>query len=162
MEDRDNMKKYIYILFFVLLIPFASEAGGGLKKALVTSSAAMKAQSERIKVISENIANSETTGLTSAADPYRRKTIFFENVKDDESGANVLQVKKIERDKSDFKMIYRPEHPAANADGYVKYPNVDRNLESIDIREAQKSYEANVTAIEVTKQMMERSLDLMR
>ncbi len=65
-------------------------------------------------------------------------------------------------DQSDFKLVYRPEHPAANEDGYVKFPNVDTSLESIDLREAQRTYEANVTAIEVTKQMMERSLDLMR
>ncbi len=156
------MKELVYIFLFIICVPSVSEAAGGLKKALTSSASAMKAQSERIRVITENIANSDTTGLTETEEPYRRKTVYFENVKDDETGANVVKVKKIARDDSEFKLIYRPDHPAANADGYVRFPNVDRNLENIDIREAQRSYEANVTAIEVTKQMMERSLDLMR
>lgn len=155
------MKKLFYISF-ALLLPSLSFAGGGLGSALEISASGMQSQSERIKIITENIANSETTGLSPEDQPYRRKLVFFDNVKDKKTGANVVKIKKIGEDQSDFKLYYKPEHPAADADGYVKYPNVDRNLEGIDLREAQRGYEANVTAIETTKQMMERSLDLMR
>jgi flagellar basal-body rod protein FlgC len=154
------MKKLL-LTFLVILLPSISFAAG-LKSAMETSASAMRAQSERIKVITENIANSDNTGINSNEDPYRRKTIFFEEVKDKDSGTNLVKIKKIDTDKSEFKLLYMPNHPAANADGYIKTPNVDRNLESMDLREAQRSYEANVTAIENSKQMMDRTLDLLR
>lgn len=155
-----DMKKLF--LAFVLLVSPASSYCSGLESALDVSASGMRAQSERIKVVTENIANSDTTGVDPNEEPYRRKTIFFEEQKDSSTGSNLVKVKKYGKDNSDFKLVYQPNHPAANEEGYVKYPNVDKNLESIDLRDAQRSYEANVSAIENTKQMMERTLDLMR
>lgn len=154
------MKKFL-LTFIVIFLPSISLAAG-LKSAMETSASAMRAQSERIKIITENIANSDNTGIKPDEDPYRRKVVFFEEVKDKETGANLVNIKKIDTDKSEFKLLYMPNHPAANADGYIRTPNVDRNLESMDLREAQRSYEANVTAIENSKQMMDRTLDLLR
>lgn len=155
------MKKLFYIFALLLLAPQNSYSRG-LEGALDVSASGMRAQSERIKVVTENIANSDTTGTDPNDEPYRRKTIFFEEQKEAKSGSSLVAVKKKGTDNSDFKLIYQPSHPAANEEGYVKYPNVDKNLESIDLRDAQRSYEANVSAIENTKQMMERTLDLMR
>lgn len=147
-------------LIFILL-PFSS-AASSLKNAIDTSASALKAQSERTKVISENIANSETTGLTSEEDPYRRKVISFKTEKDRKTGANLVKVRKINTANEPFKMEYRPGHPAANAEGYVKMPNVTNSLESMDLRQAQRSYEANLSAIETSRNMNERALDLLR
>jgi flagellar basal-body rod protein FlgC len=157
------MKKYFKYFIFLLAFFFANNSfSGSLDSAMQTSASAMNAQSERIKVVTENIANTDTTGINPFEEPYRRKTIYFSQEKDKKTGAKLVQVKKIDRDKSDFKLVYQPEHPAANDEGYVRYPNVDRNLESMNLREAQRSYEANISAIEITKQMMDRSLDLMK
>lgn len=152
--------KYLLIIFisFFSVNSFA----GGLDSAIETSASGMRVQSERIKIVTENIANSDTTGINPNEDPYRRKTIFFEESKDDDANANLVKVKKIDKDNSEFKLVYQPNHPAANEEGYVKLPNVDKSLESMDLRDAQRSYEANISAIETTKQIMERTLDLMR
>ncbi|HCR85238.1 MAG TPA: flagellar basal body rod protein FlgC [Alphaproteobacteria bacterium] len=144
------------------LFSASSLAGGSLKQALAVSASGMKAESERIKVITENIANSDTTGLSPTQEPYRRKTVFFNQIIDKKTGTKLVNVKRIGVDNSDFKIVYQPNHPAADEAGYVKYPNVDRMMESMDMREAQRNYEANITAIEITKGMMDRSLDLMR
>ncbi len=156
------MKLLAYITSFLFCVAAVPALAGGLNSALETSASAMQAQSARIKVVTENIANSDTVGVNPEEEPYRRKTIFFEEKHDPKTGANLVKVKKIARDNSDFKLLYQPNHPAANADGYIKTPNVERSLESMDLREAQRSYEANVAAIENTKQMMDRTLDLMR
>ncbi len=155
--------KFNAVYIFILILVFSIDANaGGLKNALEISASGMQAQAERVKVITENIANSDTTGLTQNETPYRRKIIVFENDKDAKIKANLVKIRKIDTDKSPFKLVYKPEHPAANEEGYVKYPNVDKNLESIDLKEAQRAYEANITAIENTKMMIDRSLDLLR
>ncbi|MDX1948927.1 MAG: flagellar basal body rod protein FlgC [Rickettsiales bacterium] len=155
------MKIFFYIFLSILF--FAENSfSAGLKNALDISASGMQAQAERVKIITENIANTDTTGISPNDTPYRRKIIVFQNVKDAKTKANLVKVRKIDTDKSDFKLVYMPEHPAANEEGYVKFPNVDKNLESIDLKEAQRAYEANITAIENTKQMIDRSLDLLR
>ncbi len=154
------MLKRIYILIS-LLFPVAALAGP-LDDSLSTSASAMQAQSQRIRIVTENIANANTTGISPTDIPYRRKLVFFEETKDPKTGANLVQVRKTDFDNSDFKLMYQPNHPAADAQGYVKYPNVDPALESMDLREAQRSYEANISAIENTKQIQQRALDLMR
>lgn len=155
------MFRYISVMAFFIF--FASSVhAGSLKNAMKISSYGLKAQSKRMEVVAENIANSDTTGLSPNEEPYRRKIIFFENEYDDEQGINAVKVRKISRDNGDFKLIYRPDHPAANEEGYIKLPNVDRSLESMDMREAQRNYEANISVIETTKKMMDRTLDLMR
>jgi len=157
------MKNIFYISLF-LLISFVGTpvSAGSLESALDTSASGMRSQSERMKIVTENIANADTIGINPNDDPYRRKTIYFQEVKDPYSQTKLVTVRKVARDNSDFKLAYQPNHPAANADGYIKTPNVDKNLEAMDLKESQRSYEANVSAIENTKQIMERTLDLMR
>lgn len=151
------------ILFISIVIFFGINASAGsLKNSMNISAYGLKAQSKRMEIVAENIANSDTIGLSPDEDPYRRKVIFFENARDEDLGINTVKVRKIGHDNSDFKLVYKPDHPAANADGYIKLPNVEGSLESMDMREAQRVYEANISAIETTKNMMKRTLDLMR
>ena len=134
-----------------------------LNNALTISSYGMKAQSARIKVISENVANSDTTGLTPGSDPYARKTITFKNVMDREMDARMPEVEKISQDKkTPFTEKYMPDHPAADAAGMVKMPNVNPLVELMDMREAQRSYEANLGMMEQSRNMMNQTIDLMR
>jgi len=122
----------------------------------------MKAQSMRLRVVSENVANAASTGNAPGADPYRRKTVTFQNVLDRKLGAEVVGRGKIGTDKSEFRLTYDPSHPAADGRGYVKMPNVNTVIEMADMREASRGYEANVTVIEQAKAMSSRTLDLLR
>jgi flagellar basal-body rod protein FlgC len=127
------------------------------------SAQGMRTQGTRIRVITENIANASTTGDTPGADPYRRQTITFKNEMDRELGVRTVRVDDISEDmKSKFKLKYIPDHPAANEEGYVKMPNVSSMIETMDIREAQRSYEANLGMIEQARSMMQRTIDLLR
>lgn len=131
--------------------------------SMMISAHGMKAQGARIRVITENVANADTTALTPGGNPYRRKTISFKNELDKKLGVDLVDVNKIGKDtKTPFKMKYMPDHPAANADGYVKMPNVNPLLEMMDIREAQRSYEANLGMIEQARSMITRTIDLLR
>ena len=122
----------------------------------------MHAQSARLKVISENIANANSTGSTPDADPYRRKTITFGEMIDRNSGASMVEVDRIDRDPSDFGQEYKPHHPAANAEGYVKMPNVNSLVEMTDMRQASRSYEANMSMMENGRRMTTQMLDLLK
>jgi len=133
-----------------------------LKNAMQISASGMKAQGDRLKVIAENLANSDSLGKTPGADPYRRKVVSFKSELDRATGANLVKVKPPGRDKSDFELKYDPGHPAANADGYVKLPNVRSVIEMADMREAQRTYEANLNVVEGAKQMISRTVDLLR
>jgi flagellar basal-body rod protein FlgC len=133
-----------------------------LISSVETSSSAMRAQGARIKIISQNIANQNSTGFTPGAAPYRRKTISFKNKYDKKTGTNKVVVSKYGEDKSDFIKRYQPNHPAADKDGYVLYPNVNTIIETADAREAQRSYDANLSTIEVTKSMISRTLELLK
>ncbi len=124
--------------------------------------AGLKAQSGRIRVISENLANAESTAQDASGDPYRRKIPTFQQVFDREIGASIIEPGRIKLDKSEFKLRFEPGHPAANADGYVKTPNVNPLIESMDLREAQRSYEANLNVISATRRMLARTLDILR
>ncbi|CAL7962608.1 flagellar basal-body rod protein FlgC [Alphaproteobacteria bacterium] len=126
------------------------------------SSSGMLAQGARLKVISQNIANASVTGLTSDQDPYRRKIIFFKNEFDPKARTEMLQVEKIANDESDFVLKYQPYHPAADKNGYVKYPNVNIVVETADAKEAQRSFEANVHAFELARTNQSRVIDLMK
>jgi flagellar basal-body rod protein FlgC len=130
--------------------------------AMAISASGMKAQGQRMRVVSENIANSETVASTSNGDPYRRKTISFENRLDRAEGFRKVDVKRVGQDQSQFRVKYDPTHPAADDKGYIKLPNVNTLIETMDMREAQRSYEANLGAIEISRTMMMRSLDLLR
>jgi len=133
-----------------------------LSKTLHIASAGMKAQGDRMRVISENLANSNSLARTPEGDPYRRQIVTFENVMNDEVGVNQVQVDEVVKDQSDFGQTYKPGHPAANEQGYVKTPNVKSLVEMADMRETQRSYQANLKVIESSRQMMQGLISLMR
>lgn len=131
--------------------------------AMQISASGMRAQGTRLRVISENIANAGTTGQTPGADPYQRQTITFKNELDREMGYKKVKVDDIGLDQqTDFILKYEPDHPAANGEGYVKYPNVKTLIEVMDSREAQRSYEANLGMIEQARTMAMRTIDMLR
>jgi len=122
----------------------------------------MKAQATRLRVISENLANVNSTSEVPGGEPYRRKLITFRNTLDRELEANTVTVKKIYDDKTQLNTKYDPTHPAANAEGYVLIPNVNPLIEMMDMREAQRSYEANMNVITTSRQMVAKTLELLR
>lgn len=131
--------------------------------AMMISASGMRTQGTRIRVISENVANASTTGDTPGADPYRRQTISFKNKLDKELGVRRVEVDDIEQDmKTPFLLRYEPSHPAADEKGYVKYPNMNPMVEVMDVREAQRSYEANLGMIQQSREIMQRTIDLLR
>lgn len=130
--------------------------------AMGISSLGMKAQGARMRVISQNIANADTTPLNKGDDPYKRKLITFKNVMDKNMDADVVEVDKITESKADFKLKYMPDHPAADKNGYVKMPNVNSLIEMMDMREAQRSYEANLGMLEMARSMLMRTVELLR
>ncbi len=133
-----------------------------LVNSLSISSSGMKAQSLRMRVISENIANANSTGLTPGDMPYRRQVVSFENELDRATGANMVKVSEVGKDPSQFQRRFMPGHPSADADGYVMMPNVNTLIETMDMREAQRSYEANLNVIEVSRMMIMRTIDMLR
>jgi flagellar basal-body rod protein FlgC len=133
-----------------------------LRDSLSVATAGMKVQGARIKVIAENMANADSTAETPNDLPYRRKVISFENALDRELGIQTVRVHKIDKDRSDFQRRYEPNHPSANAEGYVLKPNVNTLVESNDMREAQRSYEANLSVIEASKTLLMRTIDILR
>ncbi|MDX2102058.1 MAG: flagellar basal body rod protein FlgC [Alphaproteobacteria bacterium] len=133
-----------------------------LRTAMQVAASGMKAQGARIKVISENLANADSTSQTPGGEPYRRKTVTFKNALDRELQAQTVRVDRIRPDQSDFELRFEPGHPAANQDGYVLTPNVNSLIEATDMREAQRSYEANLTVIETSRSMAQRTLDILR
>jgi len=137
--------------------------GSELINAMQISASGMRAQGTRIRVITENVANANTTGQTPGSDPYRRQTISFKNELDRDIGVRKVEVNKIGEDnETEFSLKYIPDHPAANEEGYVKMPNVQTLIEMMDIREAQRSYEANLGMIEQSRSMVVRTIDLLR
>lgn len=133
-----------------------------LKSAMFVAASGMKAQGSRLKVISENLANADSTAQTPGGEPYRRKVLTFRNVLDRALGVDTVRVNRISPDTSDFDLRYDPAHPAANAEGYVMTPNVNSLIELTDMREAQRSYEANLTMIETSKGMIQRTIEILR
>jgi flagellar basal-body rod protein FlgC len=133
-----------------------------LLDSMSIAGAGMKAQSDRLRVVSENLANSNSTATKPGGDPYRRKMVMFRNMLDHEMGVNTVKVVKYGTDNSEFVKKYDPGHPAADEQGFVLYPNVNPIVEMMDLREAQRGYEANLNVIEVSKSMLSRTLDLLR
>nr|WP_314072717.1 flagellar basal body rod protein FlgC [uncultured Roseococcus sp.] len=133
-----------------------------LDRALSISAAGMAAQSTRLRVVAENIANRDSTGESPGADPYRRKTVTFASRLDRELGAETVRVARIGRDSRDFPERFEPDHPAANGNGYVRTPNVDSVVENMDMREANRSYSANLAVLETTRGMLMRAIEALR
>lgn len=129
--------------------------------SMAVTAAGMRVQSERMKIISENIANADSTSPTPGADPYRRKVPTVTSKFDRELGANLVQTGRTIPDKSEFRSQYDPGNPNADKQGYVKLPNVDPLIEIMDMREAQRSYEADLTVMDATKQMLAKTVDLL-
>lgn len=133
-----------------------------IKTILAISTSAMRAQSERMKIIAENLANADTTAETPGGEPYRRKIFNFRNEFDRALGAYRVEAANVREDMSDFGKRFDPSHPAADKDGYVLLPNVRSVIETFDMRQAQRSYEANLTVIEASRSMLSRALELLR
>ena len=133
-----------------------------LDRTLQVSAAGMDAQTMRLRVIAENLANQDTTGSSPGADAYRRKTVSFESRMDRSLGVPTVRVKQIGHDTSALPLRYDPSNPAANADGYVKLPNVNSIIEIMDMREAERSYSANLSVLQATRGMQTRAIDLLK
>jgi len=133
-----------------------------LETSFKIAASGMRAQAVRLRLVAENLANADSTAAVAGGDPYRRKLVQFRPLRDRESGAELVGVGRYLRDPSPFRLRYEPDHPAADARGYVKYPNVDPIIELMDMREAQRSYEANLNALATARSMLMRTLDLLR
>lgn len=133
-----------------------------LINSIKISASGMRAQGTRLRVVAENVANAESMGDKPGDNPYRRKTITFENLLDRGMNADLVKVSKIGRDTSDFTIAYDPHHPLADENGYLKTPNVNTLIELTDMREAERSYEANLSVIESSKSLIQRTIDLLR
>ncbi len=131
-------------------------------KAMNIATSGLRAQAGRMRVISENIANADSTAKTAGGDPYRRKVPTFSSELDRTLDARVVSLGKIKTDTSAFRVKYEPGNPAADAGGNVKYPNVNSLVEMTDMREAQRSYEANLNIITATRRMIQRTLDILK
>ncbi len=129
--------------------------------SMAVAASGLRTQSERMKVIAENIANANSTSATPGGDPYRRKIATQKSAFDREVGANMVTSGKPLQDKSEFRSQYDPGNPNADAQGYVKLPNVNPLIEIMDMKEAQRSYEADLTVMDATKQMLARTVDLL-
>ena len=149
------------ILYIFLILPNITYAED-LRKIIELSKSALEAQSYRLKIISENIANADSTGLTPGSEPYRRKMVVFKNRYNNDKKIKLLNVSDVIYDPSQFKKKFEPNHPAADKKGYVLYPNVSSLIESADAKEAQHSYEANLRSVEITRSMLKDTLDLLK
>lgn len=129
--------------------------------AMTQAAKGMKAQGARMRVISENIANADTTAKSPTETPYQRKVITFKSLLDKVTGQRNVAVDKIMSDQSEFITKYEPNHPAADKNGFIKMPNVNPMVEMMDMREAQRSYEANIGVIDMAKGMLMRTIDLL-
>ena len=133
-----------------------------LIKALKVSASGMQAQGTRLRIISENVANANSTAQTPGGEPYRRRLVTFDNELNRALGVETVRVSRISDDTSDFSRRYQPGHPAADADGYVLMPNVNALIEMADMREAQRSYEANLKVIQAARSMVQGTIDILR
>ncbi len=130
-------------------------------KSMAVAASGLRAQGERMKIIAENIANANSTATTPGGDPYRRKISTITPTFDRELGATLVSAGRPISDQSQFTSQYDPGNPNADKQGYVKLPNVNSLVEIMDMREAQRSYEADLTVMDSTKQMMSKTVDLL-
>ena len=133
-----------------------------LLKTFRISGSGMKVQGTRLRVISENLANADSLPRAPGQQPYRRKVVTFKNELDRRSGLNMVQVDKIATENAEFEKRFDPQHPGADADGYVQVPNVNSLIEMSDMREAQRSYEANLSVIKSSKAMLTATIDILK
>ncbi|MGO9698683.1 MAG: flagellar basal body rod protein FlgC [Xanthobacteraceae bacterium] len=131
-------------------------------KSIAIAATGMRAQGGRMKIISENIANADSTATTPGGNPYRRRIVTFRSELDRDLGAHVVAMGRVAPDNSDFLVRHEPDNPMADAKGDVKYPNVNSLVEMTDFRDAQRSYEANLNVVSATKRMLQRTLDIIK
>ena len=131
-------------------------------KTMAIAASGLRAQAGRMRIISENIANADSTPQSRGADPYRRKIPTFRSELDRTIDTQLVELGKVQTDSSAFRLKYEPGHPAADATGNVKYPNVNPLIEMTDMREAQRSYEANINVISATRRMIQRTIDILK
>lgn len=133
-----------------------------LDKAMAISAAGMQVQTTRLRVVAENLANVDSTGSSPGAAPYRRQVVTFENRLDEATGAQTVQIGRIAADPSAFPQRYDPSSPAADAQGYVQVPNVNSFTEIMDMRSAERSYSANLNVMQASRNMLSRTIDLLK
>ncbi len=133
-----------------------------LLRSIMVAAKGLKAQSGRMRVISENIANADSTGSKPGADPYRRRIPTFKSEYDNALGAQMVNMGRVEFDQAQFVTRYEPGHPAADTKGYVKYPNVNLMVETMDMREAQRSYEAGLNVIRAARGIIQSTIGILR
>ncbi|MBF0246785.1 MAG: flagellar basal body rod protein FlgC [Alphaproteobacteria bacterium] len=133
-----------------------------LLKTLRISAAGMKVQGTRLRVVSENVANADSLPSSPGELPYRRKVITFKNELDRSIGVNTVRVDRVQTDLSNYRQRYDPSHPAAGPDGYILAPNVNSLVEMMDLKEAQRSYEANLNVLKSSKSMLQNTIGLLR
>ena len=131
-------------------------------KTMAIAASGLRAQAGRMRIISENIANADSTPSSPGAEPYRRKMPTFQTEVDRALDVKLVELGKTRTDNSDFRLKYEPGHPAADENGNVKYPNVNPLIEMTDMREAQRSYEANINVISATRRMIQRTIDILK
>lgn len=130
--------------------------------SLKIAATGLHAQTARMRVIAENLANVDSAGKSPDEEPYRRRIATFRAVFSEEAGGRTVEIGRMAFDQSEFETRFEPGHPAADERGYVLYPNIDPLIETMDMREAQRTYEANLNVVTVTRQMLGRTLDILR
>ena len=156
------VKNFACILFLIFFSSSVFALEDNLQKAIEVASHATKLQSERLKVAAENMANEHSTSIQPGGAPYRRKIVFAKNNYNKRLRTNIVKVRKVDVDKSPFILKYEPNHPAADLNGYVKYPNIHTEIEKADAGEAQRSYEANLSIMEMSKSMIQKTIEAIR
>jgi flagellar basal-body rod protein FlgC len=131
-------------------------------KSLAVAASGLRAQMGRMRIITENIANADSVAGAPGGDPYRRRIVTFSSELDRSLGANVVKLGQVQTDNSDFQIKHEPGNPAANAQGDVKYPNVNTLVELTDLRDAQRSYEANLNVVTATRKMLQLTIDILK
>jgi flagellar basal-body rod protein FlgC len=131
-------------------------------KSIAIAASGLRAQAGRMRIISENIANADSTASSAGAEPYRRRMTTFKSEMDRALDAQIVALGGIKTDPSEFRVKHQPGHPAADANGNVKYPNVNSLVEMTDLREAQRSYEANINVISASRRMIQRTIEILK
>ena len=131
-------------------------------RSIAIAASGLRAQAGRMRIIAENIANADSTAPKAGADPYRRKIVTFRGEIDRTLNAQTVELGRVKTDPSDFRVRHQPGHPAADASGNVKYPNVNSLVEMMDLREAQRSYQANINVIGASRRMIQRTIEILK
>lgn len=137
-----------------------ADVNSATESSMTVAASALRAQQARMRIIAENLANADSTARTPGGDPYRRQMPVFEPITT--AGGQGVKMSKVSPDPAPFRTEYAPGHPGADAQGYVKLPNVDPLIEAMDMRAAQRAYEANLNVIEAARAMDTSTLDLLK